>query len=247
MNIVVNADDFGWSKSCTDAILQSFEKGYITTTTMCCNGEAFDYAVEQVTKTEYKDRIGIHFVLTEGRPLTEAIRTNPGFCDEKGLFHGKIARYRALDKESRRQVLAELTAQAQRFADSGLAFHHADSHHHIHTAPVITPLVCKVMKQFGIKKLRIHRNIGTMSSLKKSMKQLYNLTLGGKKYSALFGSFEDVKRDPAALQEIKKLEIMCHPDLDLEGVLVDRAGAATYDAPYGTPMVERNALISERN
>ena len=247
MNIVVNADDFGWNKSCTDAILQSFEKGYITTTTMCCNGEAFDYAVEQVEKTEYKNQIGIHFVLTEGKPLTEAIGGNTRFCDENGMFHGKIARYKPLDSASKKQVLAELTAQAQRFADSGLVFHHADSHHHIHTAPIITPLVCKVMKQFGIKKLRIHRNIGAMSALKRTMKQLFNLTLAGKKYTPLFGSFEDVRQFPAVLKEKAKLEIMCHPDFDQEGVLVDRAGDAPYEAPFGVPMETQNALLHERN
>lgn len=247
MDILVNADDFGWSKSCTDAIMQSFEKGYITTATMCANGDAFDYAVQLAQKTEYRDRIGIHFVLTEGKPLTEAIGKNPRFCDENGCFHGKIARYQPLDCKSREEVLAELMAQAQRFADSGLMFHHADSHHHIHTAPVITPLVCKVMKRFGIQKLRIHRNIGPMSSLKKALKQAFNLTLGRRKYTQWFGSFEDIQNCPEVLSGKATLEVMCHPDLDAEGILVDRAGSAPYDAPYGTPMQTQVALLRERN
>ena len=246
MNVVVNADDFGWSKSCTDAILQSFEKGYITTTTMCTNGEAFQYAVEQVKQTKYKDNVGIHFTLTEGHPLTKAISTNPRFCDENGLFHGQIARYKPLDKESCKAVLAELNAQAQRFVDSGLVFHHADSHHHIHTAPCIAPLVFKVMKQFGIQKLRIHRNIGTMSSLKRTLKQAYNLTLGKRKYTELFGSFEDVKSF-CFLPSKATLEVMCHPDLDENGVLVDRANSAPYYAPYGIPMEKQAGLLHERN
>ena len=245
MGILINADDFGWSKSCTDAILQSFENGYITSTTMCCNGAAFDYAVEQVKTTKYKDRIGIHFVLTEGTPLTEAIRCNPCFCDENGQFHGKIARYKPLDSRSRKQVLEELTAQAQRFADSGLQFHHADSHHHIHTGLFITPLVKRVMKQFGIKKLRIHRNIGTMSGLKRTIKQLYNVTLGKKAYTDLFGSFEDVQNYPDVLNQKGTLEIMCHPDLTTEGLLVDRAGGSTYDDPRGSSMEELHALLAK--
>lgn len=247
MDVLVNADDFGWSESCTDAIMQSFKKGYITTTTMCANGDAFDYAVQLVQKTEYRDRVGIHFVLTEGKPLTEAIRKNPRFCDESGCFHGKIARYQPLDRKSREEVLEELMAQAQRFADSGLAFHHADSHHHIHTAPIITPLVSKVMKRFGIRKLRIHRNVGLMSSLKRSMKQAYNLALGEKKYTQRFGSFADVKACPQVLSGKASLEVMCHPDLDRDGVLVDRDGSAPYDAPYGIPMQLQVGLLHERN
>ena len=245
MGILINADDFGWSKSCTDAILQSFEKGYITSTTMCCNGAAFDYAVEQVKTTEYKYCVGIHFVLTEGEPLTDAIRKNPCFCDENGLFHGQIARYKPLDKVSRKQVLEELTAQAQRFADSGLQFHHADSHHHIHTGLFITPLVKKVMKQFGIKKLRIHRNIGTMSDVKRAIKNLYNADLGKLAYTDLFGSFEDIALFPETLQKKGTLEVMCHPDLDVDGVLVDRIRCASYDAPEGIPMMEQYALLAK--
>lgn len=245
MGILINADDFGWSKSCTDAILQSFEKGYITSTTMCCNGAAFDYAVEQVKKTEYKDCVGIHFVLTEGAPLTDAIRENPCFCDGNGLFHGQIARYKPLDKASQKQVLQELTAQAQRFIDSGLQFHHADSHHHIHTGLFITPLVKKVMKQFGIKKLRIHRNIGAMSGLKRTIKNLYNFGLGKLTYTDLFGSFEDVALFPESLQRKGTLEVMCHPDLTVEGLLVDRFGSAPYDAPDGIPMKEQHALLAK--
>lgn len=247
MELLINADDFGWSKSCTDAIIQSFEKGYITTTTMCANGGAFDYAVQQAKEKGFQDRIGIHFVLTEGRPLTDAIGKNPLFCDESGCFHGQVPRYQPLDRKTREEVLAELTAQAQRFADSGLAFHHADSHHHIHTAPFITPLVCKVMKRFVIQKLRIHRNIGLMSSLKRTLKQVYNLTLGSKKYTNLFGSFEDIKNCPQVLSRNTTLEIMCHPDLDSEGVLVDRAGDAPYDTPFGLPMQAQVSLLRERN
>lgn len=246
MKILINADDFGWSTSCTEAILQCFEKEYITSTTMCANGEAFEEAVRLVKQTPYKDRVGIHFVLTEGRPLTEAIGRNPRFCDDLGVFHGKVNRYMPLDKVSRHQVLEELTAQAQRFMDSGLVFHHADSHHHIHTAPVILPLVRDVADKFEIKQLRIHRNIGKISALKKWMKQLFNIVLGKKAYSDCFGSFEDVASRPEILGRKGVLEIMCHPDLDGWGILVDREGG-DYKSPSGTPMEKQMMLLGEKS
>lgn len=247
MKVLINADDFGWSKSCTDAILQSFEKGYITSTTMCANGDAFDYAVQEVKKTEYKDRVGIHFVLTEGQPLTEAIRRNPLFCDEQGQFHGQFPRYQPLNRASRQQVREELTAQAKRFADSGLAFHHADSHHHSHTAPFITPIVRSVMKEFGITGLRLHRNIGVISGVKRLWKRFWNSWIQKLAYTDYFGSFEDLEENRLLLEQEGVLELMCHPDLDGNSVVVDRAGDAPYDAPFGVPMEQYVKLVKKED
>ena len=38
VDIVVNADDFGWTKSCSLAILDAYEKKYINTSTIMSTG-----------------------------------------------------------------------------------------------------------------------------------------------------------------------------------------------------------------
>lgn len=38
--VIINADDFGQTESCTRAIYEAFQKGLITDTTMVANGEA---------------------------------------------------------------------------------------------------------------------------------------------------------------------------------------------------------------
>ena len=86
-----------------------------------------------------------------------------------------------------------------------------------------------------------------MSLLKRAMKQVYNLTLGGKTHTEMFGSFEDVKVCPQVLFQKATLEVMCHPDLDRNGVLVDRDGNAPYDAPFGIPMGIQVSCLRERN
>lgn len=246
MKILINADDFGWSSSCTDAIMQAFDKGFITSTTLCANGAAFDEAVRKVQATEYKNNVGIHFVLTEGYPLTEGIRTNPLFCDENGCFHGRVARFRPLNRKTRKQILDELTAQAQRIADTGLPIHHADSHHHVHTAPFITPIVLRVMARFGIVELRIHRNIGPITIVKKIWKRLFNRCIRQWAFTAYLGSFADVQHDKSLLYREGVLEIMCHPDLTLEGDLVDRCGGASYEAPDGDLLEVQFNMVHER-
>ena len=245
MDIRINADDYGWSNSCSVATLKAFQKGYITTTTMCANGEAFDFAAEQIMLTEYKKNVGIHFVLTEGVPLTDAIKGNAKFCDAEGVYHGRINRYKYITSSEKNEIYEELMAQAEKVRRVGLEFHHADSHHHIHTAPFITPIVWAVMKEYGIKELRLHRNIGNIPCHKLILKQIYNTRLKQQKcaYSDFFGSFKDVEHCKNIFKKKGVLEIMCHPDLDKEGRLIDRSSEAMYDTPFGTELSWQHVLL----
>ena len=229
----VNADDFGWSESCTKAILESFENGWIQTSTMIAPGAFFDEAAELVKASALKDRLGIHFDLTEGTPLTDGIKKDPFFCDENGVFHMHPQRYKPLSRETKQNAYLELKAQAKRFFDTGLACHHADSHHHIHTAPFIFPIARDVAKEFGIKSFRLTRDLGSASFPKSVLKRAFNARLRhlGMAYTDHFGSFADAASLPADGEDL--IEVMCHPDYDAEGKLVDRNDKAPYDDPFG--------------
>jgi hypothetical protein len=243
---MVNADDYGWNQSCSNAILESFEKGYIDTTTAIVTTDYFDNAVESIKSTPFSDKVGIHFNLTEGKPVTEEIKNDYFFCDENGMFHGEINRYKKLSSKQRNMVYDELKKQAELFKKSGLKFHHADSHHHIHTAPYITPIVLQIMNEYQISGLRLHRNIGNIKFVKKSFKNLYNFYLSSKNltYSEKFGSFDDLNNYSINKDDCV-LEIMCHPDFDVNGVLVDRDGEALYESPFGISMIDRFNMISK--
>ena len=102
------------------------------------------------------------------------------------------------------------------------------------------------MKEFGILGLRLHRNIGAISAPKRLLKQLWNKSIGALAYADYFGSFEDVEGAPHILEQEGVLEVMCHPDLDKDAVVVDRAGGSTYDAPFGAPMEQCINLIKKR-
>lgn len=245
LDVVINADDFGWNRSCSLAILEAYEKKYITTTTMMSTGVFFDEAVNLIKKSELKDYVGLHFDLTEGVPLTSGIRNDPFFCDSKGFFHDHVKRYFPLDRKQQHCVYEELKAQLNRFVKTGLNIHHVDSHHHIHTAPFIYPIFKKVMDAYGIKKIRISRNIGVMSVKKTVAKWLFNNLLIGSanSYSDLFGSFEDFI-ETRIEGKSGLVEIMCHPDYDVQGHIVDRSGDAPYDSPFG---IKLNDLLEKMN
>lgn len=240
--ITINADDFGLNESCTKAICQAFAEGLITDTTMVANGDAFAEAIVQIQRCRLHDKIGIHFNLTEGRPLTEKISALPTFA-EKSCFHGKINRYKRLNKQERAAVYGELSAQIEKLEKAGVKVNHADSHHHIHTAPFIAPIVFRVCKEHGIRKIRLHRNIGTIARYKMLMKKIYNKKLHKQFVSTdYFGSIDDAKTElPDGV-----IEIMVHPDYDKNGNLIDRKGEECTGALLSniSKIIEGKTLIS---
>lgn len=247
LKITVNADDFGWSQSCSKAIISAFDQHLIQTTTMISNGAYFEEAAALLEDLALKDRVGIHFDLTEGCPLTDAIKTDPFFCGTDGSFHMHVKRYTVLNREQKQHAYEELKAQAKRFRDRGLAFHHADSHHHIHTAPNIFPIVMQVMKEFGIEKTRISRNIGRMSLPKKLLKNGFNavLKLQNLDYTDFFGSPSDLHETPINRKNAT-VELMVHPDFDKTGMLIDRFGESTYEDPVGDKLSDLLEVMNER-
>lgn len=217
--IRINADDFGLNSSCTKAICEAFKKNLITDTTMVANGYAFDEAVAAIKRYSMDKKIGIHFNLTEGIPLTSKIKGCDSFVKD-GVYHGKISRNKWLNKKEKEAVYEELIAQAARLKAVGIDITHADSHHHVHTCIFIAPIVVRVCKEQGIKKIRLHRNIGVLSLGKRVVKKIYNvwLTVGGFKTLKYFGSMEDVENTGIKDQ----LEIMVHPEYSVNGQLVDK-------------------------
>ena len=237
MFVTINGDDFGWSNSCTHAIINAFENNLIQTTTLISNGEYFDEAVQIVQNSGLKNNVGIHFDLTEGTPLTDEIKKDPFFCNKEGKFRIYINRYKHLTSEQKKHAYNELKAQAEKYKKTGLLFHHADSHHHIHTAPFIFPIVMTIVKEYGIKRIRIQKNIGEIPTFKKIGKYIFNLELKirGYEYTKLFCGADDYLSDEIRCKN-RTIEIMVHPDYDYKNMLIDRDSEAPYEAPYGKPL-----------
>ena len=72
--VIINADDFGQTESCTRAIYEAFQKGLITDTTMVANGEAMELAFAMAH--ELRGHFGALLILSDGPALTSALRKN---------------------------------------------------------------------------------------------------------------------------------------------------------------------------
>lgn len=149
--LIVNADDFGLSKGQNYGIVEACRNGVVTSTTALINGAAIDHAV-QLSRDIPELAVGMHFVLTLGRPLTAM----PGLTRD-GVLGKWIWQMAEEDTLPLDEISQELAAQYQRFIDLfGREPTHLDSHHHVHMFPQIFPIVAGFAAQKGIA-LRIDR------------------------------------------------------------------------------------------
>lgn len=203
--LIVNADDFGLSKGQNYGIAEACRQGVVTSTTALVNGEAIEHAA-QLSRELPTLAVGMHFVLTLGKPLTDM----PGLTREGrlGKWIWQMAEEGALPLE---EIARELACQYQRFIDLfGRAPTHLDSHHHVHMFPQIFPLVAQFAAERGVA-LRIDRqsvlNADDLPAALRSSQGFSSEFYGESISEALFLKVLDA----SAARGERSLEVMCHP------------------------------------
>lgn len=137
--LIVNADDFGFTRDVNEGIVEAHCNGILTATTLMANGAAFDHAVELARDTPTLD-VGCHLVLVGGPSV--AVRGLEFPRDVKGLLVS-IARGK-LDVE------AELDAQIRRIIEAGIQPTHLDTHKHTHLLPAVLRAVARLSAKYAI-------------------------------------------------------------------------------------------------
>jgi predicted glycoside hydrolase/deacetylase ChbG (UPF0249 family) len=140
--LVVNADDFGFTPDVNAGIVEAHRGGILTATTLMANGDAFDDAVRLAREMPTLD-IGCHLVLIGGRSLLSG-KTFPATAPQlvAALAMRRIA------------VYDELAAQVRRITGAGLAPTHIDTHKHTHLAPPVLDAVARLAEEFGVRWVR---------------------------------------------------------------------------------------------
>jgi predicted glycoside hydrolase/deacetylase ChbG (UPF0249 family) len=141
--LVVNADDFGFTSDVNQGIIEAHRRGILTATTLMANGDAFDDAVRLARENKSLD-IGAHLVLVGGRALAAANRALPS----------SVPRLLAAMAVGRIHIYEELAAQLRRILDAGIGVTHLDTHKHTHLAPPVLDEVARVAEKFGIRWVR---------------------------------------------------------------------------------------------
>jgi chitin disaccharide deacetylase len=102
-------------------------------------------------------RVGLHVVLVEAQPVLPPERI-ADLVRPDGYFRTDMARLAcdiAFKPHVRAQMAAEIAAQFEMFAATGLPFDHVDAHKHFHLHPMIARALIANGKKFGARAIRV--------------------------------------------------------------------------------------------
>lgn len=156
IRIIINADDLGKSEQVNGAIFDLIAKNIITSTTILANGPAYEDAIRRIPLYP-QCSYGVHLNLTEFKPLTHNNHLTDILAD--GSFDSNIREKMNINISFQKALYNEWFAQIERLLSDNIQISHIDSHHHIHTSAFIFPILKNIQHSFGIRKVRITRNI----------------------------------------------------------------------------------------
>jgi len=155
-HLIVTADDFGAAREVNDAVEHAHRHGILTAASLMVAAPAAADAVARA-KAMPALRVGLHLVLVEGRPALPPAAI-PDLVDATGHFRTDMARAGAaifFRPKVRRQLDAEITAQFEAFAATGLPLDHVNTHKHFHLHPTIAGAILRIGTAFGMQAMRV--------------------------------------------------------------------------------------------
>ena len=159
VQIVLNADDFGASTAINTAIIQAHRQGVLTSASLMVTGNAAAEAVA-LARQAPDLAVGLHLVVACGRAALPPGRI-PHIVDPDGFFPADPLRPGLryyFSRTAQAELAAEMEAQFERFASTGLALSHVDSHLHMHLHPTVLRLLLPLAEKYGAQGLRLPRD-----------------------------------------------------------------------------------------
>ena len=162
-NLIVNADDLGWTAGVNRGVAEAHRNGIVTSASLLANGAAFAEAVELV-RAARGFGIGVHLNLSDGLPMAPRA-TVPTLLNDSGEFASgpdnlllKIAT-RGL---SLREVETEWEAQISKVRAAGIEPTHLDGHKHVHMLPGLFEIALRLAKRHGIGAIRVSHEASSL-------------------------------------------------------------------------------------
>lgn len=219
--IIVHADDLGMNVGVNAAIERALDEGMVTSVSIMANGAAFADGI-RVLRGRVGVSVGVHLNATQFAPLTRGANMRV-FCDEAGFF--RLPPKRWLTSAERRALADEWCAQVCMVREQGVKVSHFDSHHHVHTLPMLFPVLKCVQARCGVQIVRNTANmpVPRTSGLRVLPKRLAKtIWCGALKLARphtvctdLFGSVTDFVAASSACgpgwAASRTVEVMCHP------------------------------------
>lgn len=202
--LIINADDFGYSRAVNYGIVDSFRKGVLTSTTLMPNMPGFSHAVE--LHREFPGLgIGVHLTLTCGRPICSHLS---GLA-ENDKFHS-LSFFRNGGTVDDDALYEEWDAQIKKVIRNNITPTHLDSHHHAHSWGAHQDVVIALAKKYD---LPVRGNFNKNSQVRHTDWFVDDFDCVGDEdfYSHPDKGEEYISRLMTSLGHVSSAEIMCHP------------------------------------
>ena len=159
MQVIFNADDFGYSTNVNAAVIQAHKHGVLTSASLMVTGNAVDEAIRIAQDTPTL-AVGLHIVLLQGRAVLPA-GAIPDLVDQNGYFEGhpvKAGVRYFINPKVQKQIQLELEAQFKRFTETELTLSHVNGHLNIHMHPTVLHLLINLAEKYQAHGLRVPRD-----------------------------------------------------------------------------------------
>jgi len=175
--LIINADDFGFSEDTVAATIELFNKGLLTSATMMPNMPVFDKASEYALQhPEFS--FGLHLCLSDEIPVTDP-KLIPSLVNSEGLLWPtrELWKRSFLQRLSKKELYLEIEAQLIGISSAGIEISHIDGHGHVHKIPQIVSVLKKLMRKYNIGAIRRTQNIYHKKTEHSFLGRTYNALL----------------------------------------------------------------------
>jgi len=244
--IIINADDFGLSRSVNEGIIKAHRDGVLTSATLMANTPGFDQAVA-LAKENPRLGVGLHLNIVRGRPVSRPDMVS-SLLEADGRFPGRasvVMRRLFLGRMNKAEFERELRAQVEKALAAGVRLSHFDSEKNLHVLPPFLKLALKLGRDYGINKVRFVREFRFSSAPGQSLKGAFlSLSCAGMKgrlrraglviTDRFYGISYSGRLTAAAIDRILSreedgsAEIMVHPGFVDQGLLDLEATVGPY-------------------
>lgn len=125
--LIVNSDDFGYSRGINHATIDAHQEGIVTSASLMANAPGFDQAVK-LAKENPQLGVGVHLVLTFLKPVSQDV---PSLTDENGYFYRPEAYRQGFAIADKDDLYKEWDAQIRKIIEAGIQPTHINTHHRV--------------------------------------------------------------------------------------------------------------------
>lgn len=156
--LIVNADDFGFSREVNAGVLRAHREGILTSASLMVAETAAAEAAQLARENPALD-VGLHAVVCKGRSVLDASRLRRA-VNASGQFidNPVMAGMRYYFDKSLRAVMAdELRAQVERHLELVGYLNHIDGHLNFHVHPVFADILVELAVEYKVACIRLPR------------------------------------------------------------------------------------------